>query len=83
MDAGAMWLRHDWAKHLSMAHEMGGFHYVRGHGMLDEDVQCYSTGQTYYNAIRAYSNVVTTQIWTANMECGQTLWPCSPRSVVK
>ncbi len=55
---GAMWLRADWNKHLKMAHEMGGFHYVRGHGMLDEDVQCYSTGQSYYNAIRAYSNVL-------------------------
>ena len=55
---GAMWLRADWKKHLQMAHEMGGFHYVRGHGMLDEDVMCYSTGESYYNAIRAYSNVL-------------------------
>lgn len=36
---GAMWLRADWLKHLKMSHELGGFHYVRGHGMLDEDVQ--------------------------------------------
>ena len=55
---GGMWLRSDWLKHLQMAHEMGGFHWVRGHGILDEDVQVYSETQTYYNAIRAYSNVL-------------------------
>jgi hypothetical protein len=56
---GAMWLRSDWLKHLGMAKQLGDFHFVRGHGMLDEDVQCYSTGQSYYNAIRAYSNVLS------------------------
>ena len=53
-----MWNRADWLSHLKMAHQLGGFQFVRGHGILDEDVQYYSTGQTYYNAIRAYSNVL-------------------------
>ena len=31
---GAFWNRADWAKHLNMAREMGGFEYVRGHGAM-------------------------------------------------
>ena len=51
---GKMWVRADWQQHLAMAKQLGGFSQVRGHGILDEDVQAYSTGQTYYNAIFAY-----------------------------
>ena len=51
---GKMWVRADWQQHLAMAKKLGGFSQVRGHGILDEDVQAYSTGQTYYNAIFAY-----------------------------
>ena len=51
---GKMWVRADWQQHLAMAKELGGFSQVRGHGILDEDVQAYSTGQTFYNAIFAY-----------------------------
>ena len=56
---GKMWVRADWQQHLAMAKQLGGFSQVRGHGILDEDVQAYSTGQTYYNAIFAYKYLLS------------------------